>query len=272
MIPFLKWPGGKRWLISHHVSLLPTTFERYIEPFLGAGSLFFHLEPSRATLTDTNEELITTFQAIRDDWEKVVSLLRHYHRHHSSEFYYRIRDSRRFTPATRAARMIYLNRTCFNGIYRVSHAGNFNVPIGTKSSVLLPTDDFEGVARLLRHAEIKASDFEPIIDNAGEGDFVFADPPYTVNHNNNGFIKYNEKLFSWDDQRRLAAALGRATRRKALVLATNAAHDSVKRLYWREGVFNLRTVARFSSISCTSGSRKQFKETVVRANFGEGLS
>jgi DNA adenine methylase len=164
----------------------------------------------------------------------------------------------------RAARMIYLNRTCFNGMYRVSLAGKFNVPKGTRSSVLLSTDNFKGVARVLRNAELLSCDFEQVIDRADQGDFVFADPPYTVNHNNNGFIRYNENLFSWRDQQRLAAALARARDRGAIVIATNAAHGSIKKLYWKFG-FNVRSVYRFSSISSTAINRKQFGEIIIRS-------
>src|SRR5437763_464936 len=180
MIPFLKWPGGKRWFIFRWANMLPTRFDRYVEPFLGGGSVFFHLQPAKALLADKNEELITAYRAVRDHWRKVWARLRRYHARHDEEYYYRIRDSNPTSPVGRAARMIYLNRTCFNGIYRVNLEGNFNVPVGTKSNVVLGTDDFEAVARLLAQADLRASDFEPVIDESTTGDFVFADPPYTV--------------------------------------------------------------------------------------------
>lgn len=267
MVPFLKWPGGKRWFISDYAEVLPISFNHYFEPFLGGGSVFFHLLPEAAILADTNEELITAYRTIRDDWKQVAATLHEYHRMHDVEHYYRLRDSHPTSTVGQAARMIYLNRTCFNGIYRVSHKGRFNVPIGTKTSVVLPTDDFEAIANRLATAELLVSDFEPVIDEAGKGDFVFADPPYTVNHNNNGFIKYNEKLFSWEDQKRLAAALARARDRGVMIVATNADHHSVRRLYWRYG-FSLNTVERFSSISCTIDSRKQFKEIIIKEKSG----
>ncbi len=267
MIPFLKWPGGKRWFILQHPGVLPTGFKRYIEPFLGGGSVYFHLCPETAILADTNEELITAYKAIRDEWERVATVLRRYDREHDEDHYYRIRDCRPTSLVGQAARMIYLNRTCFNGIYRVNREGEFNVPIGTKTAVVLPSDDFAGIASQLATADLRVADFELVIDEAGKGDFIFADPPYTVNHNNNGFIKYNEKLFSWEDQKRLACALARARERGAMIVATNADHGSVRRLYWQHG-FSLNTVERFSSISCTSDSRKQFKEVIIRANCG----
>jgi DNA adenine methylase len=270
MIPFLKWPGGKRWFIHHHADVLPVQFERYIEPFLGGGSVFFHLRPKASILSDTNEELITTYRAIRDKGRLVAAALRGYHQEHDKEHYYKIRESCPKSPVLRAARMIYLNRTCFNGIYRVNLEGAFNVPKGTKTSVVLPSDDFERIGVLLSTADIRVSDFEPAIDEAGPNDLVFADPPYTVNHNNNGFIKYNEQLFSWADQQRLAATLARARDRGATIIATNADHSSVRRLYWRHD-FSLRSVRRSSSISCTPNSRKHFQEIIIQAS-GRGAS
>src|SRR5206468_3031107 len=108
MVPFLKWPGGKRWFILRHANLLPRSFDRYIEPFLGGGSVYFHLEPAKALLSDTNEELITTYEAVRDQWRKLRATLLHYHARHDEEHYYRIRDSRPTSSVGRAARMIYL--------------------------------------------------------------------------------------------------------------------------------------------------------------------
>lgn len=265
MTPFLKWPGGKRWFVANHAKLLPKAFNRYIEPFLGGGSVFFHLKPNQSILSDLNPELIATYKAIRDGWDALSERLRsHQSNHVNDDYYYAIRESKPRLPVTKAARMIYLNRTCFNGIYRVNLAGKFNVPKGTKDAVVLETDDFEGAAALLATAELRISDFEPIIDHAQENDLIFADPPYTVRHNVNGFLKYNEQLFSWDDQVRLADALARARTRGAKIVSTNANHDSVRRLY-RERGFLLKAVSRYSSISADPKSRKQFEELVIHA-------
>jgi len=265
MTPFLKWPGGKRWFVANHAELLPKAFNRYIEPFLGGGSVFFHLKPNQSILSDLNPELIATYKAIRDGWDALSERLHsHQSNHVNDDYYYSIRESKPRLPVTKAARMIYLNRTCFNGIYRVNLAGKFNVPKGTKDAVVLETDDFEGAAALLAKAELRTSDFEPVIDHAQENDLIFADPPYTVRHNVNGFLKYNEQLFSWDDQVRLADALARARTRGAKIVSTNANHDSVRRLY-RERGFALKAVSRYSSISADPKSRKQFEELVIHA-------
>lgn len=267
--PFLKWAGGKRWFVQRHADLIPKTFNRYIEPFLGGGSVFFHLQPSQSLLGDTNPDLIAAYRGIKENWKGVVRSLRYHSRQHSDEHFYAIRDRRPKEGIPTASRMIYLNRTCFNGIYRVNLHGEFNVPRGTKDSVLLDNDCFDRVAKLLEGADIRVADFEVLINEAQAGDFVFADPPYTVRHNFNGFVKYNEKLFSWQDQERLADALIRAKRRGVHVLSTNANHSSIRELYDDCG-FNLITTSRFSSISASSEHRKQYDELIISFTAGDG--
>ncbi|WP_327094646.1 Dam family site-specific DNA-(adenine-N6)-methyltransferase [Nocardia vinacea] len=260
--PFLKWPGGKRWLVELHAHLFRFQFDRYIEPFLGAGSVYFHLKPEQAILGDLNEDLITAYRGIQQDPDGVQILLEKHHVLHNKEYYYEVRKEIPPGLVARAARIIYLNRTCFNGIYRVNQQGLFNVPIGTRDQVVRDTDNFAGVSRLLHGVDLRHGDFEPLVDEAQAGDFVFLDPPYTVRHNTNGFIKYNEKLFSWDDQERLAKAATRAAERGAKVVVTNASHITVRRLY-PGSVFKFRRVSRFSSISASGDSRKHFEELVI---------
>jgi len=121
MVPFLKWPGGKRWFVTNYAHWLPTDFGTYVEPFLGSGAAYFHLKPRKALLGDTNEELMATFRAIRDDPAGVRRHLKKHHQWHTSDYYYAVRDACMRTATTRVARFIYLNRTCFNGIYREWH-------------------------------------------------------------------------------------------------------------------------------------------------------
>jgi DNA adenine methylase len=182
---------------------------------------------------------------------------------HSNDFYYTIRGVKEADPLQRAIRFIYLNRTCFNGLYRVNQKGEFNVPIGTKTDVVLPDDDFQEWARALRYVDLETSDFEEMIDKAGAGDIVFADPPYTVSHNQNCFLKYNETLFSWNDQVRLARTLARADRRGVTVIATNANHASVRELY--EEHFEIRTISRASNIAAAAGKRGSYEEIIIRS-------
>lgn len=163
----------------------------------------------------------------------------------------------------RAARFIYLNRTCWNGLYRVNLSGRFNVPLGTKTNVLLPTDNFIHASRALTDASLQSCDFERTIDRAGRGDFIFADPPYTVRHNNNGFIKYNQQIFSWDDQIRLRDSLWRAHLRGAKVLLTNANHTSVVQLY--EDFPVVQALGRNSLLSADTQYRGSVEELLVRS-------
>ena len=262
LVPFLKWPGGKRWLVATHANIFPTSFDTYIEPFLGSGTVFFYLKPAKAILGDINPELIAAYQGIQRDWISVEELLEQHEDSHDEAYYYQVRDERPRNCVKQAARLIYLNRTCFNGIYRVNLDGRFNVPKGTRDSVLFDADNFSEVSRCLAKAELHVSDFEMLVNRAKENDFVFADPPYTVTHNVNGFIKYNERLFSWNDQIRLADALERARERGAKIVSTNANHQAVRALYLERG-FSLKAVSRFSSISADSRSRNHFEELIV---------
>jgi DNA adenine methylase len=262
--PFLKWAGGKRWFAARYISIFPSSYNQYIEPFLGSGAVFFSLRPKNAILSDTNKDLINTFSAIQTDWEKVFSTLRKHHKNHCKEYYYRIRSSNPKTKSSRAARFIYLNRTCWNGLYRVNLKGEFNVPIGTKNDVIMETDDFAEVSRLLKNVQLKRDGFEHIIDQSDRGDLLFIDPPYTVTHNDNGFIKYNEKLFNWDDQITLSKCLKRAKKRGANIITTNANNESIIKLY--KGTFNLLPVSRKSIIAANSSKRGNFQELIISSN------
>jgi DNA adenine methylase len=259
--PILKWAGGKRWLVQSHPDIFPVNFERYVEPFAGSAAVFFHLRPDQAILADTNRDLIDCYAAIRADHVKVAKLLQRHQKLHSNAHYYRVRATAPRDPFMRAARLIYLNRTCFNGLYRVNQQGQFNVPRGNKDSVVLATDNYQSWAESLRNAKLVVSDFEPIIDATGERDFVFVDPPYTVTHNLNGFVKYNEVLFSWEDQVRLADCLLRAQARGVAILATNADHPAIRRLYRCN--FRVRSVERHSLIAGATRHRGSVREVLI---------
>lgn len=258
--PFLKWAGGKRWLVQNHADLFPKKFNRYIEPFLGSGAVFFYLEPEKAILSDANGRLIETYQAIKENYKLVEKHLREHQRKHSKEHYYSVRSKSFQSKFTRAGQFIYLNRTCWNGLYRENKKGIFNVPIGTKKNVLLKTDDFKAVANILKKVELKFQDFEKSISIAKDGDFIFVDPPYTVAHNNNGFVKYNQNIFSWADQERLKECLKCASDRGAEIVLTNANHDSVINLYENE---TIRQLNRKTVISGINSGRSKTSELII---------
>lgn len=261
-IPFLKWAGGKRWFIAKYKGIFPKSYNRYIEPFLGSGAVFFELNPNEAILSDTNKDLINTYLAIQKDWGKVETYLRKHHLKHNNEYYYKLRSQKTKNIFKNAAKIIYLNRTCWNGLYRVNMKGEFNVPIGTKKNVILDSDDFEKISQYLENAKILYLDFEKVVDMADKNDLLFADPPYTVRHDNNSFIKYNNLLFKWDDQVRLKEALVRARKRGVHVIATNAHHDSIYDLYKKD--FNIRSLERNSVISGKSQYRGICQEFLIK--------
>jgi DNA adenine methylase len=259
--PFLKWAGGKRWLVRDHSTAFSVSFNRYLEPFLGSGAVFFSLCPASAVLSDSNEELILTYQAIQSDWKSVWAELEHMHNKHSKDFYYAIRRLRPDGDVARAARFLYLNRTCWNALYRVNRKGEFNVPIGTKTDVLAG-GDLSACSSALQNAKLVACDFSRTMREAGANDLVFVDPPYTVRHNVNGFLKYNQTLFSWDDQIRLRDEVLSARDRGAKVIVSNAAHESVIALY--EGVGEIAVLERASVISGSTRGRRREKEILVK--------
>lgn len=260
MKPFIKWAGGKRWLVSHPNFELPSFSGRYIEPFLGGGAVFFHLKPKSAILADVNPRLIEVYKAVRDDWEKVERELQRMQKLHCKEFYYQERARKRRAPYAKAAQFIYLNRTCWNGLYRENLKGEFNVPIGTKSKVIFEDEDFLEISNLLRNAEIMACDFEETISHAQKGDLVFIDPPYTTAHNLNGFVKYNQRIFQWEDQVRLRESVLGAAERGARVVLTNADHESIHDLYL--GLGKYISMGRASLISGSGKHRGATSEAL----------
>ena len=263
ILPFLKWAGGKRWLPTRHSSKFPQQYSTYIEPFLGSAAIYFYLQPEKAILSDSNERLILTYVAIRKNWRRVQQLLSRHHGKHCEAHYYNIRSRIYIDIYHRAAQFIYLNRTCWNGLYRVNRDGTFNVPIGTKTQVLLETDRFDEVAKLLVGAELNVCDFEESIDQAKRGDFIFADPPYTAMHKQNGFVKYTEHIFSWSDQVRLYDTLIRAKERGAHIVLTNGDHECIRELFSPLGeIFPIR---RSSVIAARPQDRRTANEIVVCA-------
>jgi DNA adenine methylase len=265
IVPFLKWVGGKRWMTARHDWLFPQKYNFYVEPFLGGGAVLFHLRPKRSYLGDLNVDLIASYRAVKNDWKSIQRHLVRHQREHCSDYYYKIRGKRYESQTREAARFIYLNRACFNGIYRVNLKGEFNVPKGSKEAILLNDDDFQSIASLLKKCRLAARDFEDTIAMANVGDFVFIDPPYTVKHNNNGFIKYNQNLFAWHDQVRLKKSIAEAASRGAKILLTNADHESVRDLY--KGMGDMYRLDRASVVSASSDHRRKSSELAITIGY-----
>ena len=233
-------------------------FNRYFEPFLGGGAMFFALEPANATLSDLNGELISCYKQIRDAPEEVIGHLGKLV--NSESDYYRIRNSYPLSEAERAARMIYLTTLSFNGIYRQNKFGVFNVPYGYKTHVNpCDADRIRSVSRLLATATLLVDDFGDVLSRANRGDFIYLDPPYTVAHENNGFIKYNAKIFSWEDQVRLAELAKDLNDKGCHLIISNANHESIKDLY---SCFTLEIINRTSVIAASGNDRRLITECI----------
>jgi DNA adenine methylase len=262
--PFLRWAGSKQRILRRLVPLLPSSFDRYFEPFLGAGSLFFLLQPTSAVLSDTCSELIATYKAVAEDVELVLVGLSHLDPLNPQQ-YYRVRQGRASDKHERAAEFIYLNRAAWNGLYRVNSRGEFNVPYGApRTSAIVDADHLRECAKLLRRArvQIEGVDFDRTLSSCETGDFAFLDPPYVTGHNNNGFIDYNEQLFSWSDQVRLAQTAVDLAKRGVKVMVTNANHQSVIDLY---AGFEVTEISRWSTLAGDKSARGLVTETVLRS-------
>ena len=255
--PLLKWTGGKRALAPEIAPLLEG-YGRYFEPFFGGGAVFFQLHPKKAVLSDLNSELINCYETTKSRPEELIASLKRLK--NTEEDYYKVRASAPRTAVTRAARFIYLCALSFNGIYRVNLSGQFNVPYGRKEHIT-PCDAelIRSISGRLQTCEILCADFEQSALKAVAGDCVYFDPPYTVAHGNNGFVKYNEHIFSWKDQERLEAVARKLATQGVRVVISNADHPSLRKLY---KAFNVMTVERWSKISATAEGRKKITECV----------
>lgn len=261
--PFLRWAGGKSWLLKDIDKFIPPDgFNNYHEPFLGGGAVFFYLNPSKiAFLSDANSELIETYIQIKENVELVIRYLREFK--NTKNFYYKVRDEKRFqSPATRAARFIYLNQTSFNGIYRVNLKGKYNVPYGFRDKdYFYNPKGLRLASKAFENTFFSCQDFSSTIDNIQENDLVFLDPPYTITHNHNGFFKYNKNLFTKDDQFRLANFIVAIKEKGAYYIMTNAAHKEVKKIFENEDL--LLELNRASTIGGKKAKRGRYEEIVL---------
>ncbi len=256
--PLLKWPGGKRGLFDSISPFFPKNHGRYWEPFVGGGAVFFALSPPSATISDANLDLIDTYTAVRDAPEELIQRLRKMA--NSEDEYYRVRASRPRTRLSRAARFIYLCTLSFNGIHRYNLHGEFNVPYGFKTYLdVCDEQKIRECSIRLRRSSIQSGDFEKVVKKSKEGDLVYFDPPYTVAHNNNGFVKYNASIFSWQDQVRLAKVAKAARERGCYVVVSNADHSTVKDLY---SGFHCEVIQRHSVIASSAEFRKPITEAL----------
>jgi DNA adenine methylase len=261
--PFLKWVGGKTSLLPELLRHVPppAALRRYHEPFVGGGALFFKVAPRRAVLSDNNGELVHCYRQVRDDVYGVLdALVRHVY---EKEHYLSIRalEPRQLKPAERAARFIYLNKTCFNGLWRVNRAGRFNVPIGRyKNPRFHDPSTLLAASQALRRVEILHAPFEDALGRAAAGEFVYLDPPYDPVSATSSFASYTADGFTWDDQKRLARACIGLNRRGVRFLLSNSATERIRELY--RG-FEQRLVRAPRFINSKAESRGRVDELLV---------
>lgn len=256
--PFLRWAGGKRWLKKEIDELVNiNNYKNYHEPFIGGGAILFHLKPANAFISDANKDLIEAYIAIKENPEAVIEFIKKFSKDKDS--YYLIRAQTFENNFYRAAQFIYLNQMSFNGIYRVNANGGYNVPYGNREKYEFDFKNILLVSEFLQNITIQHCDFQESLNNVGENDLVFLDPPYTIAHNLNGFIQYNQKIFSLDDQYRLTGAIDRIKEIGANYILTNAAHSKVKEIFDKENDTILE-ISRASVVGGKNSSRGQYSE------------
>jgi DNA adenine methylase len=266
--PFVKWVGGKGKLRHALEALMPPGVElmRHVEPFLGGGALFFARGPERALLCDVNRDLVRTYELVRDDLAGVIRGLEKLARGHGEERYYEVRERynarREQSPAERAAMFIYLNKTCFNGLYRVNRRGEFNVPMGRYTNpTILDREALGAASRALASAELRNAPFETLLESARPGDFVYMDPPYEPVSRTANFTAYAQDGFSQDDQRRLRDVYRELDRRGAKLMLSNSDVPFIRELY--RG-YRIDIVKAPRAVSCDPSTRGPVNEVVVR--------
>ena len=259
----MKWVGGKRRLAGQLAQRMPHTFGHYYEPFAGGAALFFHLQPhlSKAFLSDLNAELMLAYQVVQQQVKPLIKALQHHQRQHSEDYFYQLRSLHDLhNPVDRAARTIYLNKTCFNGLYRVNSKGVFNAPLGsyTNPQIVNPLQ-FHVCSKALQGVSLDCQDYKHIKPQSG--DFVYFDPPYH-SQNNTSFTAYTAQSFGEQQQLELAQFCQRLHQQGIRLMVSN--HDTafIRQLY-RSKHFRIETMTAPRSISASGNSRQPVQEVVI---------
>lgn len=259
--PFLKWAGGKRQLLPSIRAAAPRAYLRYLEPFVGGGAVFFDLAPARAILSDANAELINCYEVVRDRVDALVGTLREHV--YDREHYYRVRAlaPESLDAVRRAARTIFLNRTGFNGLYRVNKSGIFNVPFGRyKNPRICDEPTLRACSARLAGVDLRCRPFEAVLAEAEAGDFVYFDPPYVPLSRTANFTAYHDLKFALEDQERLARAFEQLAARGSWVMLSNSDVDWVRARYAR---FNVRDVFAPRRVNSVVSARGLVRELLV---------
>jgi DNA adenine methylase len=260
--PFLKWAGGKNQLLSQFTVLFPSKYGRYFEPFIGGGAVFFYLNPTYSFLADINGELVNAYIVVRDLVDELIaSLEKHIN---DKEYYYKIRSQnpKLLSNIERASRFIYLNKTCFNGLYRVNGAGSFNVPFGSyKNPRYVNAPNLKAVSYRLRNTYLSVGRFEDTTIEAKKGDFVYLDPPYDPLNGTSSFTGYAENGFTRKDQLKLYKIFNDLDSKKCMLMLSNSDTPFIRELYSN---FDIKEVNAKRMINCKGDKRGEVKELVIR--------
>jgi DNA adenine methylase Dam len=230
--PFLKWAGGKMQMIRDILKFTPQKFEKYIEPFIGGGAVYFNVNHTESIISDLNDELIIAYNQVKQNVYEVINILRHYKNEES--FYYKIRalTPSKLSDAERTARLIYLNKTCFNGLFRVNKKGEFNVPYGKRNGSFLNKENLISASGYLQGTTILHSDYKVVLKKyAKSGDFIFLDPPYQPVGRYSDFKRYTKEFFYENDQIELACIFKDLIAKGCFVILTNSDHPFILDLY-----------------------------------------
>lgn len=265
--PFVKWAGGKRQLLKFIKERVPSSYNTYIEPFVGGGALLFELLPKKAIINDINEELINAYLVIRDNLDELINSLKKHE--NTEEYYYYIRSLKphELNNIERASRFIYLNRTCYNGLYRENSKGEFNVPFGNyKDPKIVDEENLKVVSHYLNSADITitCSDYKEVCYMATNDDFVYFDPPYYPLSKNSSFTKYTKYDFTKKEHIELAQIFRELDKKGCKVLLSNSNTEFIKNLY-REYI--VEEVHAIRAINCKASGRKRDKFEIIVRNY-----
>jgi DNA adenine methylase len=262
--PFLKWAGGKSQLIQQYIPHFPKEYQTYYEPFLGGGAIFFHLLPRRAMLTDINPALLNVYECVRDRVEALIEMLQEHERSHCFEHYYQTRSNHAGSNLERAARLIYLNKTCFNGLYRENAKGEFNVPMGKyKNPAVGQIELLRSVSKTLQTVTIGIQPFDEVVNQATPHDFVYFDPPYHPISTTSNFTSYSRYSFNAPEQERLRDVFVKLANRGVKVMLSNSDCPFVRELYKD---FKIYTISASRAINSNAQKRGKITEVLVTSD------
>lgn len=277
--PFVKWVGGKRGLLEQIIPLFPKKFNNYFEPFVGGGAVFFELyskgflRDKKIVLSDINKELINAYRVIKNSTKELIKNLQKYKDKHSKEFYYQIReldrqeDYKRLSDIEKATRFIYLNKTCFNGLYRVNKKGFFNTPIGSyKNPNIADAETILNASEALQNVTIINQSFDEVLNQAKKDDLVYFDPPYYPLNKTSSFTSYDSNCFLEDEQFELFEVFERLSKKGVKVVESNSDTEFIKELY-SDYEINIVNANRF--INSKSSRRRKINEVLIRSLYAK---